>query len=216
MTRIPSASGFRGAMTLSLLALVMAFQFANSPLPALGQPGTASDKAVHADLVTSLRRLKLASSRTQRALMSVINDVGQTPVAVDPGDPRFFEPSEHQIAEDPLMWEKDFAKFGAFEQPHKKWIDADMAHLKEWVDTLNTDMAQVAIPAAQQAGAAVDWDPMNAELKDINLHFTELQTLTQGPKYDNLAIAKAALAINSDLKEFDKHWKSVVKTCGAR
>jgi len=131
-----------------------------------------------------------AADRVMRATLQVISDVGQRQMAIETGDPRDWTPSDRQIDKDSKLWNAELARLGPLEPPKKAWLDADVSHLQRWVDLLNSEM-----------GSATPTDDMKGALDALNKSFTNLQTLSAGPAYDNLKIASAALSVRDQAKK---------------
>lgn len=160
--------------------------------------------------MASMRRIGDAARRIKSATLDIINDVEQTKLAATPNDPLILDPPDNNRKDD-IVWGKQMQQMGPLEQPKKDWIDTDMSHLERAVQLLNSEFSGTAFGDKQQATSDT-WNQMNAVLADINTHFADLQKLTAGPTYDNLAIGKAALRIHDDLKKLVKPWKATVIT----
>lgn len=193
-------------MVASTLALTIA------PLccgfSSLSASGQTSAVAVF-NVQSALKGIRNASARIKRSAVLVVNDVAQRKLAVETGDPRYIEPSDAQIEKNSRLWAQELAQLGPLEPPKKSWIDADMTHLKHWIDILNEDIK--AMPSDQVTVMGPSWTEMTTLADNINKNFDRLQTLSAGPTYDNLAIASAALAIRDDVKKLDKPWQAAMK-----
>lgn len=183
-----------GAKKAALIALTCII--VGGAIDAVPVSGATADASKNSQLRVALRQLHNAATRVKRAAVMVVNDVGQRPAAVETGDPRFFDPSAAQIQKNANLWAQELAQYGPLEPPRKSWLDADMTHLQHWVSILAEDVA--AITPDQQVVIGDTWAGIASASADMSKHLSELQTLTAGPKYDNLAIAKAALSVRDD------------------
>jgi hypothetical protein len=173
---------------------------------------TASPTSTVVDARTALKNVRTAASKIKRTSMEVMNDVTQRKLNDDEGDPIFFEPSNQQVEKDPTLFSKENSTLGNVEAPRKSWLDADLNHLDHWVTLLNEDLD--AIPASGQTSIGEPYKQMRDIAQDINNHMRELSILTKGPRYDNLAIAKAAMAVYTGIQKMESPWKSAIKSAG--
>ena len=165
---------------------------------------------------TSMKNIRSAASRIRLTVLDLISDVTMRKMSDDEGDPIFFEPSEKQVQKDPSLYSKEIGNWGSMgniEAPRKSWLDADMKHLEHWVMALNDDMS--AVPTETQKLSADSWQKMQNVAQDINSSLMDLKSLTKGPNYENMAIAKAALKLNDQVKQLEEPWKTVMKALRA-
>lgn len=159
-----------------------------------------------------LHNLRHAASRVQRSTLAVVNDISQTKLTDIEGDPLFFQPTATQEKESGV-WAKEMTYVGALEQPKKKWIDADMLHLMQAVTELNSSFKALPSPASNDIAGQQSRTAMSGTISDINQHLKALTALTDGTKYDNLAVGSAALVIRDDLLKLEQPWKQLLKSC---
>jgi hypothetical protein len=157
-----------------------------------------------------LKNFRNAVSRIRNATLDIVNDIGQRKMAALSSDPLFIYPTQRQENKDPKLYLDEMKDdLGNLEAPKKSWLDADVAHLQKWIGVFNADVASMS--KINNAGAAQPIKDISSVQSDINSHFKQLQTLTQGPKFDNLAIGAAALAIHDDVKKLEAPWKELTK-----
>jgi hypothetical protein len=148
----------------------------------------------------TLRNISDAVRRVRSATLNVISDVEQRPLT-ETGDPLFLDAPPDK-PKDLAVWTKQQKDFGKLEAPKKSWLDADVAHLKKAIALLNSEMGST--------GSGDGWAQMNSVVNDINTHFKQLQQLSAGPKYDNIAIGGAALRIHDDVTKLEKPWRDTM------
>ncbi len=165
-----------------------------------------STTALTADSRSNLKNIKSAVGRVKKATLDVINDVTMRKLTDDEGDPLFFEPSDRQVDKDPSLFAKEGTSWSTVEAPRKSWLDQDVKATEHWVDALKTDVDALS----KASGATPPVQVMQTVVKDMTDNLDKLKTLSGGPTYDNLSIAKAALAIHEDLKKLEAPWKTAM------
>lgn len=159
---------------------------------------------------TTLRNVRDLAHRLMREAMYLINDVEQRDMVVT-GEPMLIQPQD-VFANDKrsIGWAQEAFDLGPAQQPRPKWINSDMAHMKQLIDLLREDMK--ATPQDdQQAEVDSAWSAANAIAKEIEAHYDKLVDLTKGPKYENVAIGKEALGIYDAAKRLEKPWTDTLR-----
>lgn len=176
-------------------------------IPALAGPASPPAATSQSKIQTKvcLKNLKRCASRVRVVSLDIMDDVQQRPMEATWGDPLFIVPPKYD-QKDSKIYLSDMKQLGPLEQPHKKWIDADMARLSSEIALLNGEIKDIS---ASSSTASVG--EMKTILNDVDAHHKQLQTLTAGPKYDNLAIGTAAMRIYDDMAKLEKPWKKTLE-----
>jgi|GEM_PF-6408168 len=153
----------------------------------------------------TLRNVRDLAHRLMREAMYLVDDVEQRDMVVT-GEPMLIQPQDvFDKDKRSIGWAQEAFDLGPAEQPRPKWINSDMAHIKQLIDLLKEDM-QATPQDDQQAEVDSAWSEANTIAKEIEAHYDKLVDLTKGPKYDNLAIGKEALGIYDASKRLEKPW----------
>jgi hypothetical protein len=195
MTRVFVTSVVVSAVALSL-------GLSNNLFAQGAAPDTKSTAKGATTTSATMRQIHVTAGRLIRASLDVLNDVAQRPLAIETGDPLIWIPTSKQVEKDAKLWAKEMSLMGALEPPKKSWIDTDMSHVQRWVELLNSELN--CIPASDQTAMGERWSDMSAALSDLNKQFAELQSLTAGPKYENLKIAQSALNVRDAARKLQK------------
>lgn len=187
-----------GATVLNGLHTPAAF---SKPTFVIGADKIANHNAPSAhDL--AMKNVKDVVHRLRTATLDLINDVEQREMVVT-GTPDIMMPIAYDDQK-PIGWARQMLELGPALPPRKKWLDVDMSHVGELVKLLQSDINDLA--------SVEGYDQLNSVMQDINNHYQTLTDLTKGPKYDNLAIGKAAVAIYDDLSRLNKPWKNMLNS----
>ena len=152
---------------------------------------------------STLRNVRDLAHRMMRASLYVIDDVEQRDMVVT-GEPMLIQPIPFKDDNKPIGWAEEAFDLGPAEQPRRKWLDSDMSHLAQLVGLLKEDMQNASI--GDQQDASNSWASVSSVAQDIVGHYQKLVDLTKGPKYDDMAIGKEALAIYDAGKRLEKPW----------
>lgn len=156
----------------------------------------------------ALRNMKDAAHRLRTSVLDIINDVEQRDMVVT-GEPMIIQPIAYKDRNS-IGWAREMLELGPAQQPRKKWLAMDVGNVGELVELLQADFNNAAIPDNLATQTKDNWSEMKTVMQDVQNHYQTLQQLTQGPKYDNIEIGKAALAIYDDMAKLEKPWKNVV------
>lgn len=156
----------------------------------------------------ALKNIKDVVHRLRTATLDLINDIEQREMVVT-GSPDIMQPIAYDDQK-PIGWARQMIELGPALPPKKQWLDLDMAHISELLKLLQSDVQALA-PGDGQSSASNDYNDLSTIMQDIQAHYQTLSELTKGPRYDNLAIGKAALAIYDDLSKLNKPWKNLLK-----
>ncbi|MBX9878371.1 MAG: hypothetical protein K2Y22_07920 [Candidatus Obscuribacterales bacterium] len=158
----------------------------------------------------TLRNVRDLAHRLMREAMYLIDDCEQRDMVVT-GEPMLIQPQDvYRNDKRAVGWAQEAFDLGAPEAPRKKWVDADMAHLKQLIDLLKADMGNTP-KDDQQAAVDASWANANAIAKEIEDHYNKLVDITSGSKLDNFAIGKEALGIYDASKRLEKPWTEVLR-----
>ncbi|HMY53809.1 MAG TPA: hypothetical protein PK671_12680 [Candidatus Obscuribacter sp.] len=104
-----------------------------------------------------------------------------------------------------------FIQGEGFVPPRKKWVDFYIDHVQYLAPQLEKEIAALVLPDGVSDDTRSDLETM----KQISIRMPKdcenLIKVSQGPKYDNMAIATAAQVLIDDLKTIDKARKEVYK-----
>ncbi len=196
---------------VSLVAVSLALGLATTQLTCSAiSPAGDQQQAANQTPTTCLNNLRKSAMRIRTAALDILNDVEQRPMETSGSDPLFIVPPTYD-QKDSAIYLQDMKALGALEKPHKRWLDADMARLTSLLKLFNSEMDNIAESSSTSAQVGA----MKLLGKDVDAHYTELQALTAGPNYDNLAIGAAAMRIYDDMAKLEKPWKETVKAVRA-
>lgn len=198
-----------GTSIIACVGLSYASQSAFGQCKMMNHQIGAAEVSSAGESENSLKNLKDVVHRVRVAALDLINDVEQRSMVVT-GEPDIIQPIAYDDKK-PISWAREALELGPALPPRKKWLDVDMAHLGELVKLLQSDFDEANPSAAKQAGANDSWGQMNAIMQDVQTHYKNLQQLTQGPKYDNISIGKAAVEIYDDMSKLSHPWKEALK-----
>lgn len=157
----------------------------------------------------TLRNVRDLAHRLIREAMYLVDDVEQRDMVVT-GEPMLIQPQDiYRNDKRAAGWAQEAFDLAPVEQPRPKWINSDMAHLKQLIDLLKEDM-QSTPKDDQQAQVDASWSNANVIAQEIEAHYDKLVDLTKGPKYDNVAIGREALGIYDASKRLEKPWTEVL------
>lgn len=98
---------------------------------------------------------------------------------------------------------------GGYLPPRKKWLD----YLNQQIDYLSklvqTDINALTLPPDASDTAKTEWQALKDTLSQLPTDVSNLASVTQGPKYDNMEIAKAAQIIEDHVARMEKSCKKV-------
>ncbi len=158
----------------------------------------------------TLRNVRDLAHRLMREAMYLIDDCEQRDMVVT-GEPMLIQPQDvYRNDKRAVGWAQEAFDLGAPEAPRKKWVNTDMAHLKQLIDLLKADMGNTP-KDDQQAAVDTSWANANVIAKEIEDHYNKLVDMTSGSKLDNLAIGKEALGIYDASKRLEKPWTEVLR-----
>lgn len=157
-----------------------------------------------------LQSVRDAARRVRTSTLDVINDVEQRKGAAITGDPRFLFANENKDR-DLKAWAQQTQDLGPLEAPRKSWLDADVAHVDKWVGVLQTSVTDLIQSNGKKKGLEAASAQLSKVMQDVQSHLKQLHNLSAGPKYDNLAIGKAALVIHEDVAKLEQPWKQSLK-----
>jgi hypothetical protein len=158
-----------------------------------------------------LKNVSLLAHRLQRASLDVINDIEQRSMVIT-GEAELIRPIPMKDDDKAIGWGQQMQDLGPALPPKKSWLDTDVGNVGELVGLLSADMNEVQVPAGQEAS----WTSLKAIVQDMQLHYKDLKTASQGPKFDNMAIGKQALKIYDDVKRLEAPWKAAVAASRVR
>jgi len=203
------------AMALTLLGLLVQMWVMSQPSAAQLENASANAaKSAPLPSEVSLKNIKDVVHRLRVAALDVINDVEQRDMVVT-GEPELIQPIAYKD-KNSISWAREMLELGPAQPPRKRWLDADMAHLGNCVELLQSDFDGTAFSADAKNAVNASWAEMGSVVKDVQQHYKTLQELTKGPRYDNIAIGKEALGIYDDMAKLSKPWKEVLSTIRAR
>lgn len=158
----------------------------------------------------TLRNVRDLAHRLMREAMYLIDDCEQRDMVVT-GEPMLIQPQDiYRNDKRAVGWAQEAFDLGAPQAPRKKWVDSDMAHLKQLIVLLKADMDSTP-KDDQQAEVDASWANAKAIAEEIEDHYDKLVEVTKGPKLDNMAIGKEALAIYDLSKKLEKPWTEVLR-----
>ncbi len=104
-----------------------------------------------------------------------------------------------------------FIQGEGFVPPRKKWVDFYIDHVQYLAPQLEKEIAALVLPDGVSDDTRSDLDLMKQITARMPKDCENLMKISQGPKYDNMAIATAAQVLLDDLKTIDKARKEVYK-----
>lgn len=104
-----------------------------------------------------------------------------------------------------------FIQGEGFVPPRKKWVDFYIDHVQYLAPQLEREIAALVLPDGVSNDTRSDLDLMKQVTARMPKDCDNLIKISQGPKYDNIAIATAAQVLLDDLKTIDKARKEVYK-----
>lgn len=107
---------------------------------------------------------------------------------------------------------------GPVAPPKKERVDLAMNNLRPVITMMKTNVdafvsgkEQLDLSDTLQKQLQPQFDQWIALVNDLSAHQAKLETLTQGPPYDNAAIASQAGVLQSDIKKLDDTRRSIYK-----
>ncbi len=104
-----------------------------------------------------------------------------------------------------------FIQGEGFVPPRKKWVDFYIDHVQYLAPQLEKEIAALVLPDGVSDDTRSDLETMRQISIRMPKDCENLIKVSQGPKYDNMAIATAAQVLIDDLKTIDKARKEVYK-----
>lgn len=104
-----------------------------------------------------------------------------------------------------------FIQGEGFLPPRKKWVDFYIDHVQYLAPQLEKEIAALVLPDGVSDDTRSDLELMKQITVRMPRDCENLIKISQGPKYDNIAIATAAQVLIDDLKTIDKARKEVYK-----
>ncbi|MBL8081367.1 MAG: hypothetical protein JNN26_02035 [Candidatus Obscuribacter sp.] len=104
-----------------------------------------------------------------------------------------------------------FIQGEGFVPPRKKWVDFYIDHVQYLAPQLEKEIAALVLPDGVSDDTRSDLETMKQISVRMPKDCENLIKVSQGPKYDNMAIATAAQVLIDDLKTIDKARKEVYK-----
>lgn len=184
--------------SLCMSSLVLSATFVISS-PAIG----ASKKKKSTDPVppvakaqVGLRDLGYSAKLLERATLDLISEVERTDVYFGTGledigsivTPQIEYPNPDQ---------------GDILSPRKRWVTYNCKQIGQTMDLVNADIAAADLPDDASSDATASISQMKDLMKDVGTHYKKLQDIVAGPKLDNLAIGKEALAIYDNVTKVE-------------
>lgn len=93
--------------------------------------------------------------------------------------------------------------------PRKKWLDYFNYQVASLIDILYKESHAVVLPEDASSQAGSDWAKIKDLVNQMVPVYKKMKDLSEGPKYDNMAIATQAQMLQNTVKEIDKLRKSV-------
>lgn len=93
--------------------------------------------------------------------------------------------------------------------PRKKWLDYFNYQVAQLIDILYKEANSVVLPEDTSSQANDDWVKIKDLVNKMVPVYKKMKDLSEGPKYDNMAIATQAQMLHNTVKEIDKLRKSV-------
>jgi hypothetical protein len=193
---------FRLVSALSVI-LAVGIVAISLPMQAAAKPKVAPPAE------NALKSISDVVHRVRQDALQVINDIEQRSMVVT-GEAELIRPIAW-ADKDPVPWAQQMLELGPALPPHKKWLDTDVDNLGEAIQLLQEDIEALQFPDTQKDQATPAMSEMNTLMQDVQTQYKNLQGLSKGPKYDNIAIGKAALAIYDDMKKMEKPWKQALQ-----
>ncbi|HEY9868095.1 MAG TPA: hypothetical protein V6D08_02715, partial [Candidatus Obscuribacterales bacterium] len=96
-------------------------------------------------------------------------------------------------------------------EPRKKYLDRFVSDVAYNVELLQNSVDALIIPDNKVDSVARPWGNLRGAMQDVQKHFAQLKSLTEGPKYDNEKIARQALAIYDSMSTVKKLRNEVLR-----
>lgn len=93
--------------------------------------------------------------------------------------------------------------------PRKKWLDYFNYQTAQLIDILYKEAHAVVLPDDASAQTNTDWTRIKELIDQMVPVYKKMQSLSEGPKFDNVAIATQAQMLHDTVKQIDKLRKSV-------
>jgi hypothetical protein len=179
------------------------------PTPTATQATTESPRSVLIDIAETLRRLDKASTDlvTEVSRHDEIPMQGRQVMLVD-NMYSMYQPGEYQPNMIPTV-------DGPVLPPRKKFVDLSMEQINKLTKLLATDVASLPLTAAGGGKVAdekrAQTEVANDSVKGLEAFVVSLNEKTQGPTYDNAAIAKSAKALSQQYEGLEALRKRLQK-----
>jgi hypothetical protein len=98
---------------------------------------------------------------------------------------------------------------GGFLEPRKKFLDYFMSQVIDLSKMTQSEVSGLVLPADASDDAKSDLKIISDTAAALNQDIAALQEVTQGPKYDNFAIARAAQLMQNHVQEIEKASKKL-------
>ena len=199
----------------SLCLLSFALLLAGAWQPgAYSAPVTAAAKTAQKEFHPAdiqLKNVHDAARRLRSSTLMLVNDVEQRNMVVT-GEPEIIDPVPMKDDSHSIGWAQEMDDLGPALPPRKKWLDLDMSNTGQLLEVLQQDMDGVQFPAEKQTQLAGPWGQLKGLVQEAQTHYSNLQSLTKGPGFDNIKIGKEALAIYDNMGKMEKPLKEVLET----
>jgi len=98
---------------------------------------------------------------------------------------------------------------GGFLPPRKKFLDYFMSQISDLTKMTQTEITGLVLPDDATDEAKAELKIMTDTLAQLPQDITALQETTQGPNYDNMAIARAAQLMQNHVQDIEKASKKL-------
>lgn len=93
--------------------------------------------------------------------------------------------------------------------PRKKWLDYFNYQVAQLIDILYKEANAVVLPEDASSQASADWTKIKDLVNQMVPVYNKMKSLSEGPKFDNMAIATQAQILHNTVKDIEKLRKSV-------
>ncbi len=164
--------------------------------------GRVQDEAVA--LGTGLRDLSKTLHHLKRSAFDIFVEVQRQNMVVV-GEPDVIGPIIIPAMPSP----SGMIGVGGFLEPRKKFLDYFMSQVVDLSKMTQSEVAALLLPDNASDDAKAELKTITDLSTTLNQDISGLQSVTQGPKYDNYAIAQAAQLMQNHVQEIEKAAKKL-------
>lgn len=164
--------------------------------------GRIQDVAV--TLETGIKDLSKSLHHMKRSAFDIFVEVQRSNMVVV-GEPDVIGPIVIPAMPNP----SGMISMGGFQPPRKKFLDYFMSQIDDLMKMTQTEVTALVLPDDANDEAKAEMKTLSDTLATLPKDIDALKEVTQGPDYDNMAIARAAQQLQNDVVIMEKASKKL-------